>query len=318
MAEAARDAPDRAGDSPDAPRLPQRRFSVGRRAAVRAVETALRLGGGRRFYRRAFLAAGRFRVRRERVRVPDLPAGLVGLRIAHLSDLHAGPFLGAGALGDVISAIEAAGARVVCVTGDLITHRWEESLALVPDLARLSALRSVEHVLGVFGNHDYRGRHEGRIAAAFASAGVRMLRNECVRLDTGRGAAAFVGVEDLEEARSIDVAAARAGVRAGDVEIVLCHNPGGAARLARPGCAAVLSGHSHGHQIDLPLIRRAAPAHPGDRVDRGETACITSRGIGALGVPLRIRARAEVVLIELEPAEPSARASVAPGGGRVA
>jgi uncharacterized protein len=105
----------------------------------------------------------------------------------------------------------------------------------------------------------------------------------------------------------IDVAAARAGVRPGDVELVLCHNPAGAQRLARHGCAAVLSGHTHGHQVDLPLIRRAAPRHPGDRVQRAGTACITSRGLGALGVPLRVRARPELVLLELARAPDEAR-----------
>ena len=88
-------------------------------------------------------------------------------------------------------------------------------------------------------------------------------------------------------------------VRPGDVELLLCHNPDGAPGLARPGCAAILSGHTHGHQINLPLVRRAAPPHPGDRVERGATACITSTGVGAIGVPIRLRAPAEVVLLEL-------------------
>lgn len=273
-----------------------RRFGVGRRGAVRAIETGFRLLGGRAFYRRAFLSRGRLHVRREEVRVPGLGAGLEGFRVAHLSDLHAGPFLGPGGLSHVVAEVRAAGAQLACLTGDFITHRFREGFLLLPDLAALAACCPV---VGVFGNHDYRGRREGVLAAAFGAVGVRILRNGFHRVETGSGALCVVGIEDLEEARVIDVAAARAGLRPGDVELVLCHNPAGAQRLARAGCAAVLSGHTHGHQIDLPLIRRAAPRHPGDRVQRGATACITSRGLGALGVPLRVGARAELVVLEL-------------------
>ncbi|MEM7310708.1 MAG: metallophosphoesterase [Planctomycetota bacterium] len=264
------------------------------------METTLRLLGGRAFYRRAFLGPGRFEVRRERVEVPGLGAGLRGFRIAHLSDLHAGSFLGPGDLRHVVDALHAERVDLACLTGDLVTRRWDEALSLVPDLARI---RVPEGVLGVFGNHDYHGRREGSIAALFAAAGVRMLRNQCHRVETSDGALAVVGLEDLEEGKVIDVEGARRGVREGDVELVLCHNPAGAPHLARTGCAAVLSGHTHGHQIDLPLVRRAGPPHPGDRVQHGPTACITSRGLGVVGLPLRLRANPELVVVELVAAE---------------
>ena len=86
----------RRGDSADAPRQAPRRFGFGRLALFRGVERGARALGGRSFYRRVFLAPGRFRVRRERVAVAGLPSGLAGFRIAQFSDLHAGPFLGAG------------------------------------------------------------------------------------------------------------------------------------------------------------------------------------------------------------------------------
>ena len=292
--------------APATPRLPPRRFGIARRAFFRSIEETLRLCGGRRFYRRWYLAPGRFRQRHERVVVPDLPAGLEGLRIAHLSDLHAGSFLGAGDLRHVVAATNAWGPDIVVLTGDLVTHHWEECRGLVEDLHRLQARFGV---LAVFGNHDYHGRQEHRIAATLGPApdlpdgpGVRFLRNAAVRCDTGEGVLAVVGVEDLEEAKVVDLEAARRAVRPGDVEVLLCHNPGGAeelARLAGPGCRLILSGHTHGHQIDLPGIRTLAPPHPGDRRPLGSTVHVTSRGLGVVCAPVRVRSRAEIVLIEL-------------------
>ena len=129
-------------------------------------------------------------------------------------------------------------------------------------------------------------------------------------LAAGEDVLAVTGVEDIEESKHVDAAAARREVREGDVEIALCHNPAGAPLLARPGCAAVLSGHTHGNQIDLPGFDRVGPPHPGDRRDvshgpgprgepRGATALITSLGLGVVGAPLRVRAPAEVVFVEL-------------------
>jgi len=89
-------------------------------------------------------------------------------------------------------------------------------------------------------------------------------------------------------------------VQAGDVEIVLCHNPRGASAIAGAGCTAILSGHTHGTQVDLPLLRRLGPQHPGLRLELGPTTLIVSRGLGVVAVPLRVGVPAEVVYVRLE------------------
>jgi predicted MPP superfamily phosphohydrolase len=234
------------------------------------------------------------------VPVAGLAPELAGFRVVQLSDFHAGSLLGRKSLVHAVELANAERADLAVLTGDYITHHWSEALLLLDELA---ALRARLGVFAVFGNHDYRGREEPRIAAAFLERGIRFLRNEGVRFGEGRAAVALVGVEDLEEARFVDLAAARAAVRPGDVEIVLCHNPRRAAALAHPGVAAILCGHTHGTQIDLPFLRRLGPAHPGARVEIGATRVITSRGLGVVGVPLRVGAPAELVVVQLAAAE---------------
>ncbi len=287
-------------------RVPQRRHSRLRRAFFRAVEHTCATLGGRRLYRRRQLSASRLRQREERIAIPGLPRALEGFRIAHLSDLHAGPFLGRGDLAEVVDVVNAGGADLCALTGDLITRHWSEALEVLDDLARLRARHGV---FGVFGNHDYRDRREGEIAAAYAEHGLRFLRNENHRIVLGGAALVVSGLEDLEEARRIDVAAARAGVRPGDVEVLLCHNPGRAAGLARPGCVAILAGHTHGGQVDLPLLRRLGPPHPGGRLEFGSTSLVVSNGLGVIGLPLRVGAPAEVVWVVLESAPGGAASS---------
>ena len=282
--------------APASPRQRPRRYGRGRIALCAALEALSRLCGGRAYYRRRHLARRALRVRHEHVRVDGLPAGLEGFRVLQLSDLHAGPFLGAG---DLAPAVQLAGELepdLVVLTGDFISHRWSECEAVMGDLA---GLRAKHGAFAVFGNHDYHGRQEGRIADALAAVGVRVLRDESVRIDTGAGALGLVGVEDLEESKRLDLESARAGLRPEDVELVLCHNPAGASAIERPGCAAILSGHTHGGQLDLPGLRRLGPPHPGDRVEFEHSTLIVSRGLGVSVLPLRIRSPAELVVVEL-------------------
>ncbi len=278
-------------------RLVPRRFSRGRLLAFHLLEGAAAALGGRAFYRRTALSPGRLRVRRERLAIDGLPTAFQGLRIVQLSDPHAGPFLGRGDLAHAVDAVLALAPDLVVLTGDLITHRTEEAFELIFDLARIRARLGK---FAVFGNHDYRGRREHEIAARFErEAGFVFLRDSAVRFAGGERDLVLVGLEDVEEARAPDAQSARAGSRESDIEVVLCHNPAAAPWLARAGCALILCGHTHGHQIDLPGIRALAPPHPGDRVQHGATAIITSRGLGALGVPLRVRSPAEIVCVEL-------------------
>lgn len=273
-----------------------RRYGAWRGRLVGAVERLAVGLGGHALYRRRHLRRGAFLVRRVELSVPGLPPALEGLCCAQLSDLHAGPFLRSGDLRDVVDAVQAEAPDFVFLTGDLITHDWRDAEALIADLG---ALRPRLGTLAVFGNHDYRGRMEGEIARLLASVGVRVLRNEGVRFPVADAYVAVVGLEDLEESRSVEVELARMGLQPEDVELVLCHHPAGGPALARPRCAAVFSGHTHGGQLDLPVLGTLGPAHPGLSVALGSTRLLVNRGLGTIGAPLRFRAPSEILVVRL-------------------
>lgn len=287
-------------DDPAPLRQSPRRYGAWRGRLVRALEVTAVALGGHALYRRRHLRRGSFGVRREELRVRNLPFELEGLCCVQISDLHAGPYLRAGDLCDVVDAIGAEAPDLVFITGDLITHDWRDALELAGELG---ALRPRLGCLAVFGNHDYRGRKEGQIADALAAVGVRVLRNESVRFPVGGACVAVVGLEDLEESRHLDLARARADLQPGDIELLLCHHPAGGPSVARQGCVAVFSGHTHGGQLDLPGLGGLGPAHPGLRVDLGPTRLLVNRGLGTIGAPLRFCAPTEVLVVHLRRAE---------------
>jgi uncharacterized protein len=219
---------------------------------------------------------------------------LDGLTIAHLSDVHAGPFLKGRDLSHVLATVASRKPDVIVFTGDLVAHRPEQAELV---RAELGSLRAPLGVYGVFGNHDYKFRREAELAASFAEHGWRFLRNEGVRVAERR--LVITGVEDPEQGRELDIDAAREVLEPGDIELCLCHHPGAAAALAHESCAAVFSGHAHGGQVDVWPLTRIGPPHPGLRVELGTTVLIASRGIGVVGGPLRFRASAEVVFVRL-------------------
>lgn len=265
---------------------------------------------GKRAYR-AWLAHGGLEMTEEEVRVPGLPAGLAGLRIVQVSDLHAGPFLDRRSLDQVLDLVRAADADVLAITGDFITDRAE-------DVHKLgSVFRHMPTTLGkfaVFGNHDYRQRREGEIAAVLRRQGVKVLRNASVGLERGGAVLRVVGVEDIEEGRRVDLEAALADARPDDgATVLLCHHPDVAALLPEGRFDLVLCGHTHGGQVMLPgglsPWRRWLPGHlSGTSPLPGSRGVIhVNRGIGVLVVPVRVGARCQVSCLTLLPAEPAPR-----------
>jgi predicted MPP superfamily phosphohydrolase len=196
-----------------------------------------------------------------------------------------------------VELIEQRGIDALAITGDFLTHRMEDSLLVMDDLARI---RAPMGRFAVLGNHDYRGRREPELIAACARAGVRVLVDEAVVLERGGAKLWLRGVGDLEEARLLDPQAGAQAIPEHEPDILLAHHPHAGRSCVRGRTLAVLCGHTHGTQIDLPLLRRLGPAHPGLRYRSGSALVVVSRGLGVVGVPLRIGAPAEIVFLRLE------------------
>ncbi len=273
-----------------------RRYSGLRLQAFKGIEWVSAALGGRAFYRATQLSARRLRVRRIDLPARGAAAGFEGLRLCQLTDFHAGPFLGRGDLKPLVAKVNALKPDLVLLTGDFITRCAEEAFELADDLALLKPRLGC---FAVFGNHDYRERREGEIEERLlAAANVRFLRNSGARVEWRSGRMLHLtGVEDVEEGKVCDLEAARAELRDGDLELSLVHNPLGAPAMVGPQTLAVFSGHTHGHQVNLPWVRRLGPDHPGAVREHDGAYLICSCGIGALGIPLRIRARAEVLFV---------------------
>ncbi len=229
-----------------------------------------------------------------------LSASFDGLRLVQLTDVHHSLFT---PIEDVERAVHLANLLrpdVVALTGDYITlspaYIWPAARALGRLRARLG-------VFAVLGNHDFQVDAD-EITRAFRAQRIRVLRNAHFALRARRTHLWIVGVDDLWWGAD-DLAAALRSVPARDAKILLCHNPLGIHQAAERGIDFVLSGHTHGGQVRLPVVGSVyGRSKLGQRFVEGwnrldGTQIYVSRGIGKVLLPIRYGCPSEIACFNL-------------------
>lgn len=251
-------------------------------------------------------AAQEVEARAERVTffVPGLDPAHDGLRVAQLSDLHVGPRTSPEVIRRAIEEANAFAPDLVVLTGDYLSRRRAEVAGMREQLGGLAA-----PTVAVLGNHDVWVDPRGA-AAALRGHGYEVLENAWTRVRLRGAPFTIVGVGDHLTRRD-DVAAAVRGLGPGAAPLVLAHGPRTAERLAtldRP--LLCLSGHTHGGQINLPIVTRLLLAslrepYVRGRYEVGDVQLYVNRGVGMSGIRVRINAAPEVTLATLRRAEPA-------------
>jgi uncharacterized protein len=242
-------------------------------------------------------------VRRYQVVIHNLPASFEGFTILHLSDLHDKEFGSAGA--ELISAIKKESFDMVAFTGDLVAGPRPR---LIPALELIAGLRTNWNcpVLAVFGNHDWRLGRGLEFKARLAEAGARVLSNSAIPLERGKDRIWIIGVDDPVTARyRLDQALTGSDRRS--PRLLLAHSPQIYPQAVENGLDLLLTGHTHGGQIRLPVL--GAPFVPGMGLfppwdyglyQNGSTTMIVSGGLGESGLPIRFNIRPELALVTLQ------------------
>ncbi|MEA2290066.1 MAG: uncharacterized protein QOD55_2063, partial [Solirubrobacteraceae bacterium] len=254
------------------------------------------------------------RIRERTLRLPHWPAELDGLRVALVSDLHAGaPHVDEARLAGLVRAVDRRAPDLVVLLGDFVDPNVRGGSPVAPEAvaARLGALQAPLGIYAVLGNHDWLDDGE-RVAAALRAAGITVLENEAV----SAGPVWIVGLADATERRP-DVAGTLNAVPGDAPVIVLSHDPDLFPQIP-DRVALTLSGHTHGGQVAMPLLRRPRiPSRFGERyarghvVEHGRHLYVTS-GFGTSGWPVRLLAPPEAVILRATPAAEPPRARAAP------
>jgi hypothetical protein len=244
-----------------------------------------------------------------------LPAAFEGMRVAQLSDIHLEEYTEPFFLRRAVERINSLRPDAVFITGDFVSD------GPLPRRFSLYAARQCANILSelqcteryaVLGNHDVVVGPE-EIADVLTANGTRVLVNASLPLQRSGGRVWLTGVDDPVNGNPDLDLAIPASIRnvPNEPVILMCHAPDYADDLlAHPAGGAVqlmLSGHTHGGQIRLPIVGALQLPPLGKKyVDGwfrfGELQLYVNRGLGTVGLPFRVDCPPEITLLTLRKA----------------
>jgi predicted MPP superfamily phosphohydrolase len=274
---------------------------AGRRGFLRAAQLTLLGGPAAVVGYGVFIERFHLAVREQRIGIPGLPEDLHGLRLVQLTDIHLSPFLSERELERAVAMANETRAHVALVTGDLITTGADPLDTCLKNLARL---RADAGIFGCLGNHEVYAGAEEYATEQGDRMGIRFLRNAATPLRFGNTILNLAGV-DYQRFRSPYLVGADRLVRPGGFNVLLSHNPDVFPVAAKQGYDLTLSGHTHGGQVRVEILRQDLNiarffTRYVDGLYRQDAASIfVSRGIGTIGMPARLGSAPEVALLQL-------------------
>ncbi|WP_395744989.1 metallophosphoesterase [Prosthecobacter sp.] len=245
-------------------------------------------------------------IERVEIQVPGLPPALDGFRLAQLSDLHLEPFTTEEDILQSVQMCNALKPDMIALTGDFVTHTARPAPKVAELLGQLEAPYGVYASLG---NHDFQsGAPE--VIHALTERGIPVLRNETRRIRTDKGTLVLGGF-DSRYVSTPDVRKTLQEWKQSQPLVLMMHEPDAADVIAEAGVKALqISGHTHGGQLVFrgkePMgLRRAkfGKKYLAGRYQVGGLQMYVNRGIGCVGIPLRIGCPPEVTELTLRSPE---------------
>lgn len=242
-------------------------------------------------------------VTRLRLTLRRLPPAFHGYRLVQISDIHIDDWM-QERLPGAVRLINDLRPDLVAITGDFVTRHPRRYAAVLT--RALEPLRARDGVVAVLGNHDH-WTSAAAVRDILHDSGIIEVGNRVHTVRRGDALLHVAGVDDLMvDADRLDrVLAALPGEGAA---ILLVHEPDFADRSAATRRFDLqISGHSHGGQVRVPLLGAPylppyARKYPLGLYRVGEMYQYTNRGLGMLGLHVRVFCRPEVTVFTLESA----------------
>ncbi len=229
------------------------------------------------------------------------------VRVLYLSDLHWSHAVPARVIAAAVTRGLAARPDVICLGGDYVTAGDDRPTAEL--VALLEPLAAAAPCYAVLGNHDGGAWSAGRggpadpsrVVELLSRAGIRVLQDEAISLpELGL---TLVGLRDLWSGQMNPAQAFASAPVYDGVVLALAHNPDTKHVIAGQRWSMMLSGHTHGGQIVVPLIGPPYAPVADRRYIAGlrtwdSRPIVISRGVGNLS-GWRFNCRPEITVIAL-------------------
>jgi predicted MPP superfamily phosphohydrolase len=257
-----------------------------------------------------------FKIDKQQINIKNLPQELKGLTITLLSDIHAGQYMPEDEMRDYANIVNDLGSDIIIIPGDFVNFDPQDSKSVARAFRDMKAKYGV---YGTLGNHDFFVNPDYVADVMNNESPVKILRNKHDKITVNGKDLYLLGVDDTRDSgirmneailNYIDNTMAEAGAsNTGFNEspkILLCHKPYAFDDIAKRGLDLVLAGHTHGGQVvpfkfgDFNLSFAAfVSKYISGYYNIGNANMYISRGLGTVGLPIRLNCPPEITKITL-------------------
>ena len=226
------------------------------------------------------------------------------LKILQFSDMHISKYFDEKDIKKVVEKINEEKPDVVFFTGDLIDEysSYEKKDRINEIWEELSLINAPLGKYAVYGNHDYGGGAEYVYKNIMENSGFVLLKNEKITLKDYN--INIIGMDDsifgeIEKEKIIGF------LDEDSYNIVLSHEPDVVDSMLEYNIDLFISGHSHGGQVNLPVIKFLPPLR--QKYTGGmytfnnfrQTMLYVNIGLGTSKIPLRFMAPPELTVLTI-------------------
>ncbi len=263
-----------------------------------------------------------FYVKHQIVEVKDLPAGFDGFKMVVFADFHLGNWNNKFSIMEpIVKLINEQQADVIIFAGDMINNYASEVVGWQKFFKRLQSKSGLKYA--VLGNHDYgdythwdskedKLRNLETTKQNIRDLDFRLLLNEHEDIVKNGDTLTVVGVENFGSGHFddySDLPKALTGTNPQRMKILITHDPNHWNAEVTDKLSDIfltLSGHTHAGQIGF--VRSGFKFSPASFIypqwdglyKHKEQYLYVNRGIGYVGIPLRIGVPPEITVIELK------------------
>lgn len=260
-----------------------------------------------------------YRVEKISLKIPNLPKAFKGMRIAQVSDIHAGSFFNKTAVKGGVEMMMREKADVIFFTGDLVNNEAKE----VKDYFEIfSKLKAPLGVFSTLGNHDYgdyvrwnsptaKKQNLKDLMKAHELMGYDLLMDEHRFIEESGEKLAIIGVQNIGVGRFPwygNLGKAYAGTEEASTKLLLSHDPSHwNAEVTKKfkDIDVAFAGHTHGSQFGVKIGNfKWSPAQYiykqwAGLYKEGDQQIYVNRGYGYLGYPGRVGMPPEITVFTL-------------------
>ncbi|KPH71354.1 metallophosphoesterase [Oceanobacillus caeni] len=205
---------------------------------------------------------------------------------------------------ELIKQIQDLNVDMIVLTGDLIdrkTSDFQDVFHLIDKLVQINP-----QTYFVTGNHEWDNPRKKEFLSGLKTRGVTILSNKNIELEKNGSTFHIIGIDDVSTERE-NMEEAFYQVNDQVYNILLSHSPSVIQKYADLPVDLVLSGHTHGGQVRLPLIGAIVAPDEGlfPHLQKGiynikdNSFLYIDSGLGTTALPIRFLNQSQISLITI-------------------